>query len=92
MAEEEKTEKTEKTGKTPAEKLQDVVSQLKEMEHYSKSNVEKLTEFWLLFEDEIKDKDLAGKMDDLLACQNKFHELVQSVIEACEEKSGAKNE
>lgn len=89
MAEE---EKTEKSGKTPAEKLQDVVSQLKEMEHYSKSNVEKLTEFWLLFEDEIKDKDLAGKMDDLLACQNKFHELVQSVIEACEEKSGAKNE
>lgn len=89
MAEEEKTEKTEKT---PAEKLQDVVSQLREMEHYSKSNVEKLTEFWLLFEDEIKDKDLAGEMDDLLACQNKFHELVHSVIEACEEKSGAKNE
>lgn len=89
MAEE---EKTEKTGKSPAEKLQDVVSQLKEMEHYSKSNVEKLTEFWLLFEDEVKDKNLAGKMDDLLVCQNKFHELVQSVIEACEEKSGARNE
>lgn len=89
MAEEEKTEKAEKT---PAEKLQDVVSQLKEMEHYSKSNVEKLTEFWLLLEDDIKDKDLAGKMDDLLACQNRFHELVQGVIEACEEKSSAKNE
>ena len=72
--------------KSTADKLNDVVSQLKEMEHYSRSNVEKLTEFWLLFEDEMKEKALAGKLDGLLSCQNKFHEQVQTVIEACEEK------
>lgn len=77
----------EETGKTPADKLNDVVSQLKEMEHYSKTNVEKLTEFWLLLEDEMKEKALAEKMNELLECQNKFHELVQGVIEACGEKS-----
>lgn len=72
--------------KSSTDKLKDVVSQLKEMEHYSRSNVEKLTEFWLLFEDQMKEKALAGKMEELLNCQNTFHELVQGVIEACEEK------
>lgn len=77
--------------KTIADKLNDIVSQLKEMEHYSRSNVEKLTEFWLLFDDEMKEKALAAKMDELLTCQNNFHELVQSVIEACEEKRDSEN-
>lgn len=68
------------------DRLKNVVSQLKEMEHYSGSNVEKLTEFWLLLEDEMKDKALAEEMNDLLACQNKFYELIQGVVEACEKK------
>ena len=72
--------------KTAADKLNDVVSQLKEMEHYARSNVEKLTEFWLLFDDEMKEKELTKKMEQLLNCQNEFHERVQGVIEACEER------
>lgn len=79
MAEDEK-------GKSSTDKLKDVVSQLKEMEHYSRSNVEKLTEFWLLLEDEMKENALAEKMNDLLTCQNTFYELIQGVVEACEEK------
>ena len=31
--------------KTPVEKMRDVNSQLKEMEHYSRNNIEKLTTF-----------------------------------------------
>lgn len=82
----------EEVEKTPADKINDVVSQLKEMEHYSKTNVEKLTEFWLLLDDQLKEKQLAGKMDELLSCQNNFHELVRGVIEACEEKSAGKKQ
>ncbi len=82
--------KTEyETGKSPTDKLKNVVSQLKEMEHYSHSNVEKLTEFWLLLEDELKDKALAEKVNGLLSCQNTFYELIQDVVEACEKKSAS---
>jgi len=38
----------EQTDKTPADKLKDVVSKLKEMEHHSRGNMESLSEIWLL--------------------------------------------
>ena len=39
--------------KTPLEYLKDVVSQLKEMHHYAKNNVERLTAQWLMFDDSL---------------------------------------
>lgn len=66
----------ETTEKTLVEKLRDLISPLKEMEHYSRSNIEKLSELWLLLDDGLKQKELAKKMSDLLACQNTFQDKV----------------
>ena len=45
--------------KTDLEKSRDIISQLKEMHHYSKENIVKLGEFWLLLEGELKQKENA---------------------------------
>lgn len=69
-------ETTEVAEKTPTEKLRDLISQLKEMEHYSRSNVEKLSEAWLFLDDELKEKEFAKQMSDLLGVQNGFEEKI----------------
>ncbi|MBM3359517.1 MAG: hypothetical protein FJY54_17560 [Betaproteobacteria bacterium] len=71
----------EKTTKTKVERLRGMISQLKEMEHYSRSNIEKLGEFWLALEEEIKHKDFAGRMSELMAAQSAFEDLVKAIIE-----------
>lgn len=62
--------------KTPAEKMRDIASQLKEMEHYSRTNIEKLSAAWLLLDEELKQKDAAAGMSDLLATQNAFQDRI----------------
>ena len=59
--------------KTDLEKSRDIISQLKEMRHYSKANIEKLSEFWLLLDGEMKQKEIANKIEVLLSHQNAFH-------------------
>ena len=76
MAEEEFVEKT------PLDKSRDIITQLKEMQHYSKSNIEKLTAFWLQLDDELKLKAVAGKVEALLTLQNSLHDALDSTIEA----------
>ena len=66
--------------KTVIEKSRDVISQLKEMEHYSQENIEKISEFWFLLEEELKQKDFAERINELLNCQNTFQELIASLI------------
>jgi hypothetical protein len=66
--------------KTDLEKSRNIISQLKEMEHYSKVNIEKLTEFWLLFDGEMKQKEMANKFEVLLSHQNTFHDSLASVV------------
>ncbi|MDF1591913.1 MAG: hypothetical protein P1P89_10395 [Desulfobacterales bacterium] len=66
--------------KTDLEKSRDIISQLKEMRHYSKTNIEKLTEFWLLLEGEMKQKEIAKKIELLLSHQNAFHESLETVV------------
>ena len=66
--------------KTVIEKSRDVISQLKEMEHYSEENIEKISEFWFLLEEELKQKDFAERINELLNCQNTFQELITSLI------------
>ena len=74
--------------KTDLEKSRDIISQLKEMLHYSKSNIEKLTAFWLQLDDELKLDAIAKRVEALLTVQNTFHEALESTIEdfesACE--------
>lgn len=74
--------------KTPAEKLRDVVSQLKEMEHYSRSNIEKLSASWLYLEEDLKQKDFAAGMSDLLATQNAFQDRVGALCTEIEAECG----
>ena len=87
MADEEIVEKTE------FEKSRDVISQLKEMQHYAKTNIEKLTEFWLKLDGELKQKKLAAKVEPLLTQQNTFHDDLEALIadyeSAAEKMEGA---
>ena len=59
--------------KTSLDKTEDMLSGLKEMIHYARSNIEKLSEFWLMMEDEVKRKDFAEKIDNLLDKQSSLH-------------------
>jgi len=72
----------EQSEKTPLQKLKDIVSQLKEMEHYARNNMESLSEIWLLLDDEFKKrKALADRANDLLKAQGAMQEQLASVIE-----------
>jgi hypothetical protein len=74
----------EKPIKSPVEKLKDLISELKEMEHYSRSNIEKLTEHWMFLEDEMKHKEFAKRWGDLMNAQNAFEDQVKALIEDCQ--------
>ena len=72
----------EQPQKTPPEKLKIVVSQLKEMEHYARSNLEKLSEIWLLLEEDFKkNKKLAERVGDLLKAEGATEDLLKAVIQ-----------
>jgi len=72
----------EQPQKTPPEKLKIVVSQLKEMEHYARSNLEKLSEIWLLLEEDFKkNKKLAERANDLLTAEGAMEDLLKVVIQ-----------
>jgi len=67
----------DKPAKTPLEKFKDLISVLKEMEHYSRSNIEKLTEHWMFLEDEMKHKEFMN-------AQNAFEDRVKTLIDDCQ--------
>lgn len=66
--------------KTELEKSRDIISQLKEMHYYSKSNIEKLTEFWLLLDGELKQKENAKNLELLLNHQNAFNDALEAMV------------
>ena len=71
----------EKQGeKSDLEKSRDLISQLKEMQHYSESNIEKLTEIWLQLDGELKQKQTAARVEQLIAAENTFHDDLAAVI------------
>jgi len=74
----------EKTQKTPIEKVKDIISQLKQMEHYSRNNIEKLTEHWMFFDDELKHKEYVNRWGDLINAQNAFEDQVKALIDDCQ--------
>lgn len=67
--------------KTKDDYMNDVLSQLKEIRHYAKSNTETLSSQWLAFDSgEFKDKELAEKIDKLLNAQGKLHDEIEQSI------------
>jgi hypothetical protein len=74
-------------GKTAYDQVNDVVKQLKEMHHYSKNNVERLTTHWLLFDGELKKLKQAERIEELMTRQGELHEAIEAEIAALEELS-----
>lgn len=75
---------SEENAKTPADHLADTLSQLKEMRHYSKTNVEHLTASWMLFEGELKSLKQTEKIEALMNKQGEFHDALEKTIEDLE--------
>ena len=71
---------SDENAKTPADHIGDTLSQLKEMRHYSKNNVEALTAEWLLFDGELSKLKLADKIADLMDRQGQLHEALETTI------------
>jgi citrate synthase len=71
--------------KTPAEHLGDTLTQLKEMRHYSKNNVEALTTLWLLYDGELSKLKQADRIATLMDQQNVLHESLETSITELEE-------
>jgi len=70
--------------KTTLDAMQDTLSRLKEMEHYSKTNIEKLAELWLEVSEHKQQKQNEKMVDEVLKRQNQFQESITSLIEAYE--------
>ena len=76
---------SEENPKTPLDHVNDTLSQLKEMRHYSKNNVEMLTTEWLLFDGPLSKLKQAKKIEGLMVLQGQFYESVEKVIGELEE-------
>jgi len=72
--------------KTELEKSRDIISQLKDMHHYSEANITKLSAFWLLFDGKKGKKEVTKKFEVLLSQQNAFHDSLTSVVSDFEEE------
>ncbi len=73
--------------KTPLDALQDTLSRLKEMEHYSQTNIEKLAALWLEVSEHKEQKQYETMVDEVLKTQNKFQESITPLIEAYEKET-----
>lgn len=71
--------------KTQLEHLSDVVNQLKEMRHYAKSNVERLSAQWMLFDGELKKLKQAARIESLMTHQGELYDELETDIVALEE-------
>jgi hypothetical protein len=71
--------------KTPFEHVNDTVTQLKEMRHYAKNNVELLTTQWLLFDGELSKLKQTEKIEDLMTRQGQFYDALEAEIATLEE-------
>jgi hypothetical protein len=72
------------TSKQPHEHVGDVLNQLKEMRHYSKANVERLTTQWLLFDGELSKLGETDHIEELMTRQGELHEALEAEIERLE--------
>lgn len=72
-------------AKTPFDHVNDTLTQLKEMRHYSKNNVERLSTQWLLFDGELKKLKQAERIEDLMVRAGELHEAIEAEIAELEE-------
>src|SRR3546814_11884024 len=71
--------------KTPPDHVNDTLSQLKEMRHYSGNTVDTLTAAWLLVDGELSKLEQTAKIDDLMTRQGELHDALEIVIADFEE-------
>jgi len=71
--------------KTELDHVQDTLSQLKEMRHYSKNNVEALTASWLLYDGDLSKLGKTATIDGLMTRQGELHDALESAIAEFEE-------
>ena len=76
---------SEENPKTPLDHVSDTLSQLKEMRHYSKNNVELLTTQWLMFDGDLSKLKQAGKIEKLMIKQSEFYDALETTITDLEE-------
>jgi hypothetical protein len=76
---------SEDTPKTPLDHVGDTLSQLKEMRHYSKANVERLTAQWLLFDGELSKLGKAAAIEPMMELQGQLHDRLEEAITQLEE-------
>lgn len=72
-------------AKTPFDHVNNTLTQLKEMRHYSKGNVERLSTQWLLFDGELKKLKQADRIEDLMVRAGELHEAIEAEIAELEE-------
>jgi hypothetical protein len=77
----------EDNAKAPLDAAQETLSRLKEMEHYSKTNIEKLAALWLEVSEHKEQKQYEAMVDEVLKRQNQFQESITSLIEAYEKET-----
>jgi hypothetical protein len=75
------------SNKSAFDHVGDALKQLKEMHHYSKGNVERLSAQWLLFDGELKKLKQAGRIEELMTRQAELHEAIEAEIAELEELS-----
>lgn len=70
--------------KSPLEHVHDTLLQLKEMRHYAKNNVERLTTQWLLFDGELKKLKQSTRLEELMTRQGEFYDALEAEISELE--------
>jgi hypothetical protein len=65
-----------------------VLAKLKEMEFYSRANLEQLAGLVLTVADELKQKELADPLAEVYSAQNVFQTKLTTLIEACKTACG----
>ena len=73
--------------KTPLDALQDTLSKLKEMAHYSEANIEKLATLWLEVSEHKEQRQYEKMVDEALQRQNAFQESITALIAAYGEET-----
>ena len=70
----------DEVAKSQLDQLADTLAQLKEMRHYAKNNVERLTAIWMLFDGELSKLKQTAKIDDLMNRQGQLHDALETAI------------
>ena len=77
----------ETIAKSPLDVLQDTLSRLKEMEHYSQTNIQKLAALWLEVSENKDQKQYEKMVDEALKRQNQFQESIVQLIQSYENEA-----